>query len=277
MAKMFYTLEEAAERLGKTAEEVQQMVASSELQEFRDGDSLVVKREQVELLAGTDDDDDADESMIPLVDSAELEPLSLSSSGSGSAMGFEDPKEATGISIFDADDLDSDDAAAQTQITDDFGAEPEFMTMDSESSGSGLLDLTREADDTSLGADLLDDVYSGSGEGTDETMPAGADSNLFETSTETDSDLNAAPAVTVLSAEPYDPKGSAWVGTMAVAMIMVLGLAFAVTILAIISHSGNNPTSGMIDQFGDKWMMIAGGAAAIVVLPPLIVGFIKKN
>jgi len=275
MAKMFYTLEEAAERLGKTTEEVKAMVASNQLPEYRDGDQLVVKRDQVELLAGGDDD--ADDSMIPLVDSAALEPLSLSSSGSGSAIGMEDPKDATGISIFDADDLDADDAAAQTHITDDIGAEPEFLSMDSESSGSGLLDLTREADDTSLGADLLDDVYSGSDEAVDETMPAGADSNLFETTTETDADLSAAPAVTILSAEPYDAKGSAWVGTMAVCMILVLGSAFAVAILAIISQSGNNPTGGLIDQFGDKWMMIAGGAAALVVVPALLVGLLKKN
>lgn len=73
MAKMFYSLEEAAAKLGKSEAEVKQMAASGQLQEFRDRDRLVFKREQVDLLAGGDD-------AIPLAD--ELEPISLTSSGS---------------------------------------------------------------------------------------------------------------------------------------------------------------------------------------------------
>lgn len=38
------------------------------------------------------------------------------------------------------------------------------LTLDSVGSGSGLLDLTREADDTSLGAELLDEIYPDAGE-----------------------------------------------------------------------------------------------------------------
>lgn len=281
MAKMFYTLEETAERLGKSVDDVQSMASSGELQEFRDGDKLVFKRDQIDLIAGpADGAEDADDSMIPLVDSAELEPLSLSSSGSGSAMEMENPKEQTGISIFDADELDDDDAAAQTQVTSGLEPDPEFMAMDSASSGSGLLELTREADDTSLGADLLDDVYSDSGESGEigQTMPAGADANLFETGADTGADLGAAPAaVTILSAEAYDGKGSAWVGTMCVAMIVVIALGVAVTVLAMISQGGNAPAGGQIEQFGDKWMMIAGGAAALVIIPPLIAGLLKRK
>jgi hypothetical protein len=52
MAKMFYSLEEAAQRLGKSAAEVQQMATSGQLQEFKDRDKLMFKREQVDLLAG---------------------------------------------------------------------------------------------------------------------------------------------------------------------------------------------------------------------------------
>ena len=35
------------------------------------------------------------------------------------------------------------------------------LSLESVGSGSGLLDLTRESDDTSLGAELLDEIYPG--------------------------------------------------------------------------------------------------------------------
>ena len=52
MAKMFYTLEEAAAKLGKNTDQVKDMVSSNQLQEFRDRDRLMFKVEQVDLLAG---------------------------------------------------------------------------------------------------------------------------------------------------------------------------------------------------------------------------------
>ena len=54
-------------------------------------------------------------------------------------------------------------------------------------------------------------------------------------------------------------------------------LVAGVAVLAIISQSGSTPVGGLIEQFGDKWMMIAGGAAALVIVPALIAGLLKKN
>lgn len=50
MAGMFYSLEEAIEKLGKTEEEIKQIVADGKLREFRDGPSLLFKVEEVEAL-----------------------------------------------------------------------------------------------------------------------------------------------------------------------------------------------------------------------------------
>ena len=50
MAKMFYSLEEAAKRLGKTVDEVRIMSGKGVLTEFRDGDRLIFKVDQVDLL-----------------------------------------------------------------------------------------------------------------------------------------------------------------------------------------------------------------------------------
>ena len=58
MAKMFYTLDEASQKLGKSEDEVRELASSGQLQEFRDRDQLMFKVEQVDLLAGGGDDDD---------------------------------------------------------------------------------------------------------------------------------------------------------------------------------------------------------------------------
>ena len=62
---------------------------------------------------------------------------------------------AEGISIFDEEDLEieSADPLAKTQIAPSL---EDQIAIDGVGSGSGLLDLTRESDDTSLGAEVLD-------------------------------------------------------------------------------------------------------------------------
>ena len=50
MAGMFYSLEEAAEKLNKTKEELKQIVKEGKLREFRDGPNLLFKVEEVEAL-----------------------------------------------------------------------------------------------------------------------------------------------------------------------------------------------------------------------------------
>ncbi|HZW07609.1 MAG TPA: hypothetical protein VFF65_10840, partial [Phycisphaerales bacterium] len=165
MAKMFYTLDEAAKKLGKTSDQVKKMVESGQLQEFRDGDKLVVKREQVEAM--TADDTDAP---ITLADSGEMS-LADSGSGSGTDAG-ESTKERSGISIFEADEMDATaDASAQTQVTSSVGG---IRVPDAGGSGSGLLDLTRDSsDDTGIGAGLMQDIYNSS-DSADEAVPASA-------------------------------------------------------------------------------------------------------
>ena len=56
MDKMFYTIQEVCDILGKTEDEVREMVTNGQLQEFRNNDELVFKVEQINLLAGVDED-----------------------------------------------------------------------------------------------------------------------------------------------------------------------------------------------------------------------------
>ena len=57
MAKMFYTLAEAAEKLGVGESEVSPMASAGKLKQFRDRDKLMFKRDQVDNLAISAKDD----------------------------------------------------------------------------------------------------------------------------------------------------------------------------------------------------------------------------
>ena len=345
MAKMFYSLEEAAEKLGIDIDAVRAKIESGELAEFRSGDELVVKREQVDLLAGNEgsgggsaielelediggseiglsdsvmeDDnpiidtghdsliigledsaggsfglgDSAGES-IGLTDSAtsDMEPgstsgatpadtgndlgsgmgtglgsgvmgssiISLASEASGTGMEVESPKDQTGISIFD-DGLDEVDASDATLITESPAiGEPEPL-MDSAGSGSGLLDLTREGDDTSLGVDLLDEGYGGD-EGGDAGVAPDEGEALFESPTGGEADL--AQAVPMMAfQEAYDGSGSGLVGGAAFGIALTMLFVGAVVIFGLMNHAGTM----IIEQLGGT-MDIGVGEVPIAVL-----------
>ena len=194
MAKMFYTTEEAAEKLGKSVDEVTEMASSGQIQEFRDKDKVMFKVDQIDLLAGGDDD--MGDIPISLEESGEQDPLSLSGSApaaphdaggddislelsASGAIGLEDSAveaedsflgasgPGSGVSAFESD-ANSEDTSGEL-LDDD-------LSLETVGSGSGLLDLTRESDDTSLGAELLDEVYANDD---NEEIPASA-SGLFE-------------------------------------------------------------------------------------------------
>src|SRR5436853_432413 len=125
MAKMFYTLEEVASKLHKSPDEVKQMAKSGQIQEFRDRDKLMFKVDQIDLLAGSDDesgevhleleDTSAGGSAIGLTGSG----LDLKdSSGTGTGLGLADSREGTGISVFDTDHgmTSSDAVSGETQV-----------------------------------------------------------------------------------------------------------------------------------------------------------------
>lgn len=273
MAKMFYSLDEAADRLGKSADELKQMAERGELQEYRgDDDQLIFKVEQVDLLAG-DDESSGGDSMIPLADSSEQSALGLG----GSALGLEDTGGAdalsgggggagggaaqSGISVFDAaDDLDDADPAAVTQVSD----EPlDAASLESFGSGSGLMDLTRESDDTSLGAEgLLDELYSG-----DETMAAGTEtvgeSGLFEgdsTSSPLGEELSSGGPAVAAAPEVVDGAGSGLVGGLSIGMIVAAGLGLATVLMGVFGVLPFSPAD------------LPGGEMSILILMGAMLG-----
>lgn len=271
MAKLFYTLEEAAEKLGKSEDEVQGLIDSGQLQEFRDRDRVMLKVDQVDLLASGDD---LDEEHIPLAESGELDSIQLASD-SGTSMGVESPKEQTGISIFDADETEQDDPSAVTHVQGG-GIGVDFST-DLTSSGSGLMDLTRESDDTSLGGEaLLEDIYADQGEDTvDDTVAGGASGDdLFESTPDADVGVGA-PAAAML-AEPYDGTWSGVLGGAALATLLILAATTTVVLGAMVTGS---PAAPVVDMVRDSYMMVIGAFAGMVLLfmiVPFLVSKMKK-
>lgn len=260
MAKLFYSMEETCKKLGKSEAEVLELVDSNRLDKFVDGDKLIFKVDQVDLLADGDDDLPglADDSGIGFEDDDAAIGLA---SDSGEA------KEQTGISIFDVDETEEADAAAQTQITNapSFGME---TSADPAASGSGLLDMTREADDTSLGADLLEDFGMGEGEGSTVGEGVGAGSALFE-------DAGGAsagqPAAVIYAEETLDPGPSMAAMFACFGLFLVMAFAFA---LVVSITTGAGVVMDLID--GLSIAILAGAMAGVVIVLGIIGFFVGK-
>jgi len=275
MAKMFYTLEEAAQRLGMSVDDVKALTESGQLSEFRDQDKVMLKVEQVDLLAGDQDDDDE---MIPLADSGEIEPISLASSDSGPAISA-DPDQ-TGVSIFDPEEEEDVDPAAATQVSPSLGGIADFG--EASGSGSGLANLALEGDDTSLGADLLEDVYSstGSGSGEAESSSLGASGiadtggDLFESAGTETAAIAAAPAMAggPAAAEVYEGGWSGIIAGMAIGMVVTLALATTVLILML------DANQTLMDQMSMNFVYITvGSGLAVMVFGALIGWFLLRR
>lgn len=199
MAKMFYTMEETRTALGKSEEEIKQLSREGRLREFRDGPRLMFKADQVEQikaeLAGGEQVDlgPSDSGIVSVaggsgagVTLGDTDVSGRSATGpgiqlrdetglssdlglSGSVGGVPSPGRVgpggsvggSGINVFSAGEVEKVDPSAQTVVS---SAVSDQVNLEGVGSGSGLLDLTRESDDTSLGAELLDEIApSGTG------------------------------------------------------------------------------------------------------------------
>lgn len=153
--KMYYSEQEAAERLGVPVGELANLIRDDKLRVFQDGARRMFRvddvESQVSMSATLKQSDVID--LSPTADS-----MSLSEAEAGGPPTKEDTViTAEGISIFDDEDLEIEtaDPMAKTQIAPSI---EDQIALEGVGSGSGLLDLTRESDDTSLGAEVLDHI-----------------------------------------------------------------------------------------------------------------------
>ncbi len=303
MAKAFYSMEEVCELLGKTEDEIKALVREGTLREFRDAGKIFFRAEQIHKLSGTEPaSEDSGEIMLesvseeaPATDEAELP--TLADSEGTSVLGLEpldetpasappaaEPKgedkstviSASGIGVFDDDELEIDaDPMAETQITASPGED--VVALEGTGSGSGLLDLTHEPDDTKLGAELLDEIYPGEEDvATAPVAAAEPEEELEEAEEEEEAVEEAAPAAAEEVAAPAayivagDPSEGMFSGLL-VGAILLLALAGSV-VAASLQGFFPDYAEFLTNQF---WIFL-GGAAGLVIISLLLGWVIGK-
>lgn len=185
---------------------------------------------------------------------------------------------SVGVNVFDDEDLDeSVDPLAQTAVTDIAG-----LGLESEVSGSGILDLSRESDDTSLGAELLEEIYTDDDKKKDPAADtaAGDDAALPEMEADdaggglADMDepepamagaaptapMYAATAAAIPMDDAPDAAAKGLTGFLFVAMLVMW-----VGGLAAVSLSSES-TPGVLQWVSDNLLIFAGGALGAGVI-----------
>ena len=156
--KMYYTEEEAAAALGMDVSELATLVGEGKLRVYQDGARKMYKVDEVDALGGPVVEEEGEIELAPADTTAGADAVSLSEADAELPATKEDTViTAEGISIFDDEDLEIEvaDPMAKTQIAPSL---EDQIALEGVGSGSGLLDLTRESDDTSLGAEVLDHI-----------------------------------------------------------------------------------------------------------------------
>ena len=190
----------------------------------------------------------------------------LSGTGAGSATSS--GSRGGGINVFGEDDEHSD-PMAQTAIS----SSPAISDLNLEGvgSGSGLLDLTRESDDTSLGAELIDELTPGrSGTARPLAPPdTGAMSGISESPTlEAPRGPINRGGMGVTYVEAADPMASAFGG-------LALGTAFVLLfgIFALVAAVyGTRPDS--VEFLHHKNLFVIAGICAIVPIIFFVFGLL---
>jgi excisionase family DNA binding protein len=289
MAKMFYTAEEASQKLGISADQLKEMVSQNKLREFRDGARVMFKVDQVDKIAsdkgkssaGTAAGIGLSDSGIALSgDSHASDVISLADTGTQVpsakddtvVTGLADTGTSPGKQVFESGEIKSSDTGAQTRIQ---SAIDDQLSLEGVGSGSGLLDLTRESDDTSLGAELLDEIYPGAGDSKPGDSGIASASGIFEQSTAGGSEssgpsgLEHMAGTTTTSApateyvEAVDPAAGAF-GGLAFASVVIL---LATSVIGMCLFAGFSP--GWVE-----WITSGGSSLAIFAVALLVLSFI---
>lgn len=275
MAKMFYTMDETKAALNRDEEGIKQLSREGRLREFRDGNRLMFKADQVEQLkaemGGQPQLSPAQDSGAPINlagDSHSGSVFGLADSSTkgdthmglgGSAAGIPSPgrvappvgsgsgllnlgsgagtgfgsggTRAGGITIFEADESQKADPSAQTAINPNV---QDQISLEGVGSGSGLLDLTRESDDTSLGA-VFDELSPGARKGGGASVAALETQAGEEPAVATIDRGARATLAAPIYVEAADPVASA-LGAAAVVPVIVMLFGAFVLISAVMGY-----------------------------------------
>jgi len=278
MAGMFYSLKEAAEKLNKTEEEVQEIVKQGRLREFRDGPNLLFKVDEVEALmsdtgiiglqepsaAPEEQQVDVDEILLApefseaapedkggltdadtTVASGGTDVLGETGAAGKTAEGAEDAVSKAEAGPDETFLVSSDETPVGSSAKESLEQIEEDVSLDSFGSGSGLLDLSLQADDTSLGG-ILDEIYAPEGE--EQAQPAEA-ASAMDLTAETEQMLSdqtfdtSQPSVvqTPEAAAYLEPRSDALSDAFGLMLFLPLLLVFYTAVVAVAGFSDMTP------------------------------------
>lgn len=328
MAGMFYSLEEAMEKLGRTEEQIKAIVKQGKLREFRDGSNLLFKVNEVDALIPKEAVETApepveeepgvaevlaEEDEITLVPEPELE-LELKPEPEAEVVKpaeptiEEEPIEEIGLAQGDTTSISSEelnvlgdtdighdltsDTRSETKVSSvgdtsqiGIGGSGEMsiekieedVNLDSFGSGSGLLDLSLQADDTSLGG-ILDEIYTPGGEEGKAAAVADAalDLNVAEGPGPSEDELLSAEApvpqmMMQAYAEPEPDKSSNVFGLM-----LFLPLLAVIYTAIVAAAYWRGATPAIMTQIQSLILYVVGGAV-VVSLIWAVVGFMPAR
>lgn len=163
MAKMFYTADEVKTMLGLDDAAIRDLVQQGKLRELHDGPRRVFKAEHVDILAAQASSKrptplDTDAGGFALETDGDTAAGASGIAGADTALGSESVRGT------DEDQLRLSDTQGPSSASVAGGSDEDVLQLDGSGTGSGLLDITQEGDDTSLGS-VLDEIYP-SGEDT---------------------------------------------------------------------------------------------------------------
>jgi hypothetical protein len=296
--KPFYSIEEVCQKLSKKPDDVKALVRDGTLREFRDAGKIFFKADDIDkLVAAAKGGSGSGEILLEPADGSDKISMDdgvtgisqgATSSGGTSIIGLEpmgdeeqDKKEgstvvpAAGIGVFDEDELEVDaDPMAKTQITN--APADDQVSLEGAGSGSGLLDLAREADDTALGADLLDEIYPGE---EDAAEKKAAPEPKAEEAEPQVAEMPAAIEMPVvqevyvpMAAAPGDPTEGMFSGLLAGGLIL---MALACTVVAG-AVQGFLPDYGRFLGDGAVFYFFLGGSVLTMVIALLVGWFLGK-
>jgi len=320
MAGMFYSLQEAAEKLNKTEDQLKELVKQGKLREFRDGSNLLFKIGEVETLLSKTTVTDPEKPPAPETPAAEepqpeqpteqvaaaesREPpeqeqvpepekeISLVSEtgAAASESGLTEADTAiTGEGISVLGETDKDYTITEDMMAETVGAtkapgatgqtpEPSLeeiekdVNLDTFGSGSGLLDLSLQADDTSLGG-ILDEIYTAEGEGQEpaEPEPGTAADLTAEVEGMISEEEPAAPqpaADVAAIAQPYaEPEPDVLSKTLVILLFLTLVALLYTAVVTIAGQRGVMPSILAAIQ-GVIWYIAIGA----IVVAGLVIG-----
>ncbi|MGA2069843.1 MAG: helix-turn-helix domain-containing protein [Sedimentisphaerales bacterium] len=297
MAGMFFSIQEVAAKLGKSEDEIRQIVKSGRLREFRDGPNLLFKVDEVNALlsdtsfTGVRPTPPAAKPAAPKSEEAEAEEILLAPEG-------ETPgKDNEELQLTDADTQIVDEGIKVLGDTTSLGkgdSDETFkgsgsgtpgkeasleeiekdVSLDTFGSGSGLLDLSLQADDTSLGG-ILDEIYTpgaaGEGKAPAAAEPAAAaesasaEGSAMEIAAEADQmqfPEAQAPAPALAMAIAYaEPEPDAMSNALGV-MLFIPFVAVIYTAMAAVAGFSNLNLAILKMSQGFIWYIVIGMAVA---------------